>query len=189
MLIILEGPDNSGKTTLANALRSNPSVDYWHPGGAPKSLEDEERDMQGQHFKAVMHWPEPLIMDRCTAISQQVYNADITRLVPRDEAVRKLLALPDVIVVYCRPSTDRLMRTDTYTWREGEDEAHKQKIITRAHEWINRYDNLMQTIPHISYDYDAPSGPVVRANLQEALRGNVEAHSWLSSIINFRRTW
>jgi GTPase SAR1 family protein len=151
MRIILEGPDNAGKTTLANRIKHalGPRVDYFHPGGKPDDLEAEALCIEVQ--LDTLRASSSIIMDRCTPISQVVYNPDPELVGWRDHMWQRYLEL-DIVLIYCRPSTDRLLRVQDLTWREGETEEHKQKIIANQHTFVQRYDAIMQGKPNLSYE-------------------------------------
>lgn len=184
MRIILEGPDNAGKTTLASRLiKACPAIEYHHPGGKPDDFQHELRCIEEQ-----MGWLDSaaIIIDRVTPISQQVYNPDIVHDATRQEAL-KLMMAKNPIIIYCRPSTDRLMRFNDFTWREGESEEHKQKIIRNQHVFIERYDKIMRTVPCISYDFDDQANAnLITKQLQSGLLGNQSAIAWFNGIINYR---
>lgn len=164
MRVILEGPDNAGKTTLATFLRET-GVEYFHPGGPPKDFWAEVDNMIEQRNKLGVGGH--LIMDRVTCISQQVYNASLNLDPIRAQYLAELLQVRPIIV-YCRPSTDRLMRKEDLTWRDGETEEHKQKIIEGQHRFIERYDALMSRTPHIAYNFEEPQSSNIRAMLLNA---------------------
>lgn len=185
MNIVLEGPDNAGKTTLAHALlRESNRGTYFHPGGKPADLHAEMACMTEQYERLASDGPT--IVDRVTAISQQVYNADPELDPIRQTQLDVLRALPNVVFIYCRPPNEVLMDVGNYTWRQDETEEHKQKIITRAHEWIDRYDTIMQRVPCLTYNWrDEAHASVLRTKLVQAMRGSSEAAGWFHSVINF----
>lgn len=185
MRIILEGPDNAGKTTFAHELlKLHPLITYFHPGGKPNDVEAE-----GVCVEQQLNWLEnhsPILMDRCTPISQRVYNPDPELDQWRDHMWQRYVKI-GVVVIYCRPSTDRLLRVQDLTWRDDETEEHKQKIIKGQHSFIERYDALMQTIPNVCYDFeDRAHAEVLLKKTAQALTGSVEASRWFDNIINLR---
>jgi hypothetical protein len=181
--VILEGPDNAGKTTLAKLLTDAcPSVVYYHPGGRPDSQDEEARFLEDQ-YNRLFDGSKQYLMDRVTSISQQVYNPDHVLERTRRSCLFSLMEL-DLVLIYCRPSTDRLLRTQDLTWRPGETEEHKQKIIRGQHDFVQRYDLLMGTVPCISYDYEHPSAAVIRTKLVNALNGVAEDRRWFRDLVN-----
>lgn len=186
MRFIFEGPDNAGKTTLANGIKHlmGPRVDYFHPGGKPDDLEAEGLCVEQQ--LDALQFSSSIIMDRCTPISQRVYNPD-PQLEGWREHMWQRYVDRGVVVIYCRPSTDKLLRVQDLTWREGETEEHKQKIITNQHKFVQRYDALMQRIPNVCYDFeDQAHAAIIFDKTVQALSGQVSAIEWFHNLINLR---
>jgi hypothetical protein len=183
--LILEGCDNSGKTSLANSLVAVVGdLRYFHPGGRPTDFSHEVRCMAEQY--ELLSTTGNIVIDRVTSISQQVYNPDESHNDLRMSEREAILALNPVIV-YCRPSTDRLLRTQDLTWRDDESEEHKQKIIRHQHEFVKRYDEMFAKIPCISYDYeDVPHREVIFNKLVKAFKGSREDQQWFNHIMYMR---
>lgn len=178
--IILEGADNSGKTTLANALRENSSLTYFHPGGPPGSKENELACMVEQR-EVLYNGISSVVMDRCTAISQQVYAPETVMNQVRKAWLTDVLAT-GTLLVYCRPGTDWLMSFEHFTWRDGESEEHKKLILEKQHTFIERYDAVMHGLPHIGYDYRNEDAPVVLKHLKQALAGDFASEKFLRTV-------
>lgn len=143
-MIILEGADNSGKTTLAKKI----GLPVLAAGPAPKSVEQEQQCLITQMNYAGLSW----VMDRVTCISQQVYANRLFDRVLGDH-LSDLITMPTVIVVYCRPPDRTLMDMSTHNIKSYDTEEHLKSIIDNQHIFINRYDALMSTIPHVLYDW------------------------------------
>jgi hypothetical protein len=151
MSILLEGADNSGKTTLGKELlQLNAHLEYFHSGSAPLNEEHENLCLQQQF--AMCAKPQ-MIIDRATCISQQVYKDGRLHENKLLMEVDKLLQI-GTLIVYCRPSTDKLMSFEKFTWRSEESETYKQHVIANQHKYIERYDQVMHKIPHLLYDYE-----------------------------------
>lgn len=185
MNLILEGPDNAGKTTLGRKLveHSDGLISIHHPGGKPASIADEVTCYEGQ---LALLGGNNNILDRVTPISQQVYNPDPMLYEMRAEMLVNFAAWKPLIV-YCRPSTDRLLRTDDFSWRQDETEEHKQKIIRNQHTFIERYDRIFAKIPHLPYDYEDDVAASRLFNLMlAAFRGSEMSRSKLEYITNVK---
>jgi len=183
MNFILEGPDNAGKTTLANFLKASVGrARYFHPGGAPSDYVGETKCMEEQLDLLVDS--ESLILDRCTPVSQMVYNSSIKHDDDRMAVAHEFGRF--AVFVYCRPSTDRLLRTQDLTWRADETDEHKEKIITRQHEFVERYDKVMALIPCVTYDYDSQLCSAVPGMMVKALQDDRAAKEWFKKLINWR---
>lgn len=186
MRIILEGPDNAGKTSLAKRLieACGPEkVGYFHPGGKPDGVEAELKCLEHQtHLLRQSN----ILIDRITAISQQVYNPDGGMNELRREALNNIMSMQPVMI-YCRPSTDKLLRVQDLTWREDEDEAHKQKIIRNQHTFVERYDLIFSTTPCISYNYeDEAHREIIFKKLVNGINGSVDDIMWFRQIMYLR---
>lgn len=183
MKILLEGSDNAGKTTLARAIHDAcQHTFYFHPGGKPKDLEDEIAciDTQLQILNN-----DRVIMDRCTPISQMVYNPEPNQDVYRRRRLREYIQ-DDVVIIYARPSTDRLLRVQDLTWREDETEEHKQKIIQNQHIFIDRYDKVMAEVPCISYDFEESFANTIRIKAINAMNGSKPDFHWFRDLMFYR---
>jgi hypothetical protein len=99
----------------------------------------------------------------------------------RGWAVARLLDY-GVVVIYCRPYIDKLMRTDQYTWREDETEEHKQRILSNHLIYIEKYDQVMSKIPCIHVNYEDSSYPFILEQLITALKGDIEAQKWVRNL-------
>lgn len=185
MKVVLEGPDNAGKTTLAKRLREQVTgLEYFHPGGAPANTDAEIGCLTQQHD--MMQSRNRIILDRVTCISQQVYNSDIAGDWQRQQYADMMVATPGLVVIYCRPPNEVLMDVGNYKWRPEETEEHRQKIISRAMEFVHRYDEVMLRVPCISYDWkDAAHAQVIEQKLVQGLYGREDAATWFHNVIDF----
>lgn len=186
MRLLLEGPDNAGKTTLAKFIHEAvPNSFYYHPGARPDDMYQEMKCLEDQKHLFMHH--NFIIQDRCTAISQRVYNPHVNLDIVRKSFMDEMLAL-GIVVIYARPNFDRLMRIEDFTWREGEDEEHKQKIIKNQATFIERYDKIMAAIPCVTYDYeDETVSKIVRSKCVGAMSGNSDDFKWLKHIMHYRK--
>ena len=75
-LVILEGPDGAGKTTLAQALQMDFGMDYTHEGPPPA-----DRDVLAYYFGRLVEAARraPIILDRF-ALGERVYGPIIRGL-------------------------------------------------------------------------------------------------------------
>lgn len=188
MRFVLEGPDNSGKTTLARELADNvPATTYFMAGDPPRDWNHEQECVKQQ--RDILAANASILMDRVTCISQMVYNPDESLRVYRLKGLSEILKM-GAILVFCRPSSERLSRTDEFTWREGETEEHRQKIIQNQMTFVARYDRLMANFPCLMYDFESSSAATLRALMIESLNGSAEASRKLYATIRLgARTW
>lgn len=183
MNFILEGPDNAGKTTLAKYLeRTVQSAKYYHPGSAPADHDAEIRDM-GQQLDLLVG-NSSLILDRCTPVSQMVYNSAIQHDDDRMGMAQEFRKFG--VFIYCRPSSDKLLRVQDLTFREEETDVARENIIKRQHEFVDRYDKVMALVPCVSYDYDSSMCQSVPEMMVKALRGDEAAQAYFNKLIGWR---
>lgn len=152
MNVIVTGPDNGGKTTLADILVREGGYRYYHSGGPPRSSEEELRFLNEQ-FNLCLQRDQSYVLDRISGIAQQVYRDRIGEELLCAN-VRTIMALEHrPIIVYCRPPNDRLMAFENFTWRPEETDEEKQNILDNQHKFIDRYDAVMSKLPHVIYDF------------------------------------
>ena len=150
-MIILEGPDNTGKSTLAESLTLKLDWPVIHPGGKPAN--------QAEELRMILHQlklsKEDIIHDRVTCISQPVYN------VFRDDAIDlsyrfyldEMLKNPNCVIVYCRPPKWKILDLATHEAKAHDSPEHLKMITDNAVHILSEYDKMFETIPHVKYDY------------------------------------
>lgn len=149
MAIILEGFDNSGKSTLASYLSEKLKMPIHHPGGPPKN-DDEAFKCLDEQIKLAK---EPIIIDRVTSISRQCYDKNKLFNVVLTDALKTLLNQPRAILVYCRPPTNVLHDWKGHETKDYDSTDHIEYIMDQADNIISNYDRLMAQVPHISHDW------------------------------------
>lgn len=161
-MVVVEGADNSGKTTFAKSL----GMAYFSAGAAPNDAKELKACLRDQRNRAGMH----CVQDRLTCISQQVYSdAPEACLLMRD--LEEIVEIPQLIVVYCRPPERTLMDLSTHQQKSYDTEENMEKIARRQMEYVQRYDDLMERIPHVLYDWteqDDQSNAEIRGLLMMA---------------------
>lgn len=140
-MIILEGPDNAGKTTLAKQLSKALGIPERHserpnPAWTPvECLEHSSRQLR----------PQRAILDRVYAISEPIYGpvcrgksalGDKAR-----EAILDLYQRP-YLIIYCRPRRATILQNAGREQMPGVLENHVQLI--------QRYDDFMLDICRFS---------------------------------------
>ena len=178
MAIIVEGFDNSGKSTLAASL-GRPVV---HPG--PRPGPSEELDYLVEQLRTSVH---PVTMDRVTAISQPCYG-DIASLPFYLPYVRKMLDSYPCILIYCRPPTEVIKDFSNHVVKSYDDENKVRWLQDNADRIIANYDHVMAKIPHLRYDYTDPDPNVIELalNSSQSLGAWSDAKSYLRQPQRFR---
>ena len=141
-MIIVEGMDNTGKTTLiqqlAEDLKLTIAKTYYKPWG--------DRDEMVLYANWLEICPFPLIVDRHPFISELIYG---TTLRGHSHSDRSLAASVQGIhlVIYCRPPTDTILST-------LQDREQMEGVDKHAKALLDLYDEVVQDSVH--YDYTAP---------------------------------
>lgn len=160
MIIILEGPDNAGKSTLGQRLSADLQMDLIHPGGPPKNIVEVIARCQEQSATFQLSTEVDFMYDRVTCISDQIYRG-------REEYSRifeiyqgQLKSAKNVIVIYCRPSDERLKNFNDHVQKDHEDEAVVQHAINNVDRIVEEYDSLMSFMARdrhytmVKYDFE-----------------------------------
>jgi hypothetical protein len=150
-MIILEGPDNSGKSTLAKLFKMR-GFAVVHPGGAPSSPQQEEDMMLAQANNAALQ----IVHDRVTCISNPIYNlyrGDSKPDMRYGYWLSETLAKPGCVLVYCRPPIENMLNFATHEAKAHDSAEHLKMIESNAINLIKSYDLMMSFVPHIQYDY------------------------------------
>lgn len=151
MIIILEGPDGSGKTTLANKLQKQTGYMLLHRS-QPKTEEEKARMMD--EYMQVIKAGKNCIMDRCW-YSEMVYgpvmrDASVIGY-PQMYALEKQLARVGGLVIYCTGSLQTLWKR---CLARGEDYVVDKDTYTNIY---LGYQTIMEDVPHlipvVSYEY------------------------------------
>lgn len=141
MNIVLEGPDNSGKSTLARYLGERLQRPVIHSEGPDKYPgEIDERVRRYERF-------ENVLFDRHPCVSQAIYGRKraSAQLVHTDLIIRFYMSRP--VFVYCR----EWQGLDGHVVKEHDTEEHL-KSIAENHEWIVRqYERWAIDRAHVWY--------------------------------------
>lgn len=151
-MIILEGPDNSGKSTLGQKLARLLCVNVEHSVRPDKSLTPE----QCLEYSADQLRDRPVILDRVFALSEFVYST-VLRSGPQTglktpDLMRQLTEKP-VILIYCRPGFGRIICQNGRTQMAGVVE-NLESITTMYDQVIAQWIASQTNIIILHYDYD-----------------------------------
>ena len=155
-MIILEGPDNSGKSTLGSGLKKllgwnlEHGKRFYHYSVSPF-----DRGETVYREALVQLTPRAVIMDRCYAIGENVYGPIIrgdNQLNHRAKDALMMLANSQHLIIYCRPHI-----TDITGTTKEEMAGVKENLRKITH----TYDVVMGNLEKagafvITYDYNKP---------------------------------
>ncbi len=153
-MIIIEGMDNSGKSTLASRISKKLDIPYHH------NIKPESHDkfVQGFFLQLAGSW-ELRIQDRFSPISELVYGS-----VVRDKSVLEachfkyldmMLRGNHATIIYCRPKVETILNFKDRDQMEG--------VVEKSLILIKRYDWLMGVLEErypeniIKYNYESDS--------------------------------
>lgn len=147
-MIIIEGMDGSGKTTLAQQLSfrlGNVPIKRFVTSGGPTNydlvVERTKATLTELHDQVTQNQRPVVIYDRFPLISEAVYGPILRGRNhfgdEWDSLIESLLAL-DPIVIYCRPGIKYIMQNI----RETADNQ-MEGVVSMARELIDAYDELM----------------------------------------------
>lgn len=168
MAIIVEGFDNSGKSTLAASF----GFDVIHPGPRPKTLMEEASYMEAQAKQARL----PVVLDRVTCISTPCYSGKIEQR--HHDALQELVKTQSCVIVYCRPPIEIIKDFSRHVVKGYDELKQLEWLLANAEEIVHRYDMLMATVPHMLYDYTNPDNNVV----QSAYSAQLTRGAWIRSL-------
>lgn len=152
MAIVLEGFDNSGKTTLGKRLAKALGTPVMHPGPRPMTPEQVDECLSKQ--RRLMRYP--LIMDRVTCISHNAYSKDEALDMYLVSEAHFLFGPPtDNTLIYCRPPLEVIKDFSKHEVKFYDEELHLDWIKRNADRVVARYDEIMASLPHIKWDYTA----------------------------------
>ena len=148
-LIILEGPDGAGKTTLAKILTEVLGAHYVHFGPLPKVRYGLARLYVEAMLRAL--WGDtPVVMDRCwlsEPIYGQVFRQNEDRVGLKRRLLERLAMRCEVLVIQCT-TNNAVMETNFLSGRPeylANVEQHRQVV--------NLYTKMTTSLPVLKYDY------------------------------------
>lgn len=161
-VIVLEGPDCGGKTTLANWLVKNHDCQLVHTG-PPQGLPFQEymSQLMDVDLKRRMGMDtRPVVFDRLH-LGERVYGPivrDNDRLGPYyNRMLDRVLLGFGAVIVYCAPC-DRQLTVDEWRKRaaEGKELITNEGLFEKV---LQEYQSLMvkQIVSLAMYDYTAPN--------------------------------
>ena len=150
MIIIIEGPDGSGKTTLAKQLSQQTGWSIVHRS-QPKSEEEKAQMMQG--YIDALKMGKNMIFDRCW-YSEMAYGPTMRDesviSYPQMYALEALAAKHGALIIYCTDKPDTLWRR---CQKRGEDYIiHKADFIDIC-EAFEEIMSVPHRIPVVKYGY------------------------------------
>lgn len=172
MRIIVEGPDNAGKSTLVAFLSHQLALPVHHSGGPAKS--PEEARERATRFLAM----DNVVFDRFPLISEPIYCGAI-RGAPdpyEGSGIEEKLRLLRPVMIYCRPPVPRLLNFATHQEKERayDTKEHLEGIKRNALAIVQRYDAVMATWDCLHHSYTGD--PELRNLIVRYIKDTVQLH-------------
>ena len=150
MLIIIDGPDGSGKTTLAKRLADITGYEYFH-FSYPTSPA-EKRCMVQKYRDFIKNHPNA-ILDR-SWYSEMVYGPivrGVSHVSRKDmQDLEILLCKHGGLIIYCTDKPEVLWQRAT---KRGEDYITKYETFEAICELFDDILGVQHLIPVVKYDY------------------------------------
>lgn len=151
MIIIIEGPDGSGKTTLAEKLSKQTGYPVVHHS-YPKT--DEEKRMMLSYYLDTIETGKNMIIDRCW-YSEMVYGEAIRGSsaisFPEMYLLETKLAKHGALIIHCTDKPKTLWRRAT---KRGEDYVVDYETFERICTGFDVLMSVPHLVPVVKYDYE-----------------------------------
>lgn len=158
MIIILEGPDGAGKTTLAEALRHRLQPDRMTQivkhGPYTNLVPEELCKIYFRSMTQALTYNDHVIMDRSwlsERIYGNVYRGGADRVdMPRKRMLERVALARGAVVVHCQPSFE--LCATAFTSRSDDEYLDTLKQLQQVYD---EYETLKlhTSLPVIHYDY------------------------------------
>lgn len=143
-MIIVEGFDASGKSTLAKKIADKLGWPVLHTGGPTKNYDDVVSCLARSRKRMAMY----VVQDRITHVSEAVYSM-LTQPKQSAVAIRCLHEIHDgVTMIYCRPPTAFLLEAlkNQHIAKGYDSPNHLAHVLENARQLIAIYDTVMEIV-------------------------------------------
>lgn len=167
-MLIIEGPEGSGKSRLAELLRNHTSFEVVH-SRPPLTQDPEELDRRLERSRALLLLP--VIQDRTPWVSEPIYSVlfgygPVSTWPAYVEGLRSMGAK----VVYCRPPDETIRDSMCRVPKDHKSAAYERRILLNADRLISLYDDFMDALdPWVRFDWTLESGRLVEKRLIRVL--------------------
>lgn len=134
-MVVLEGPDGGGKTTLAEVLSKSLKLEHIRSEGPEKY--PGEIDERIQRYHRGYGGDKRALFDRHPCVSQLAYGLVHNQSQPRNELVQQFYDM-EPLLIYCRPGPVKVQHTASGEWDTPE---YLAKVDSKMKELTKWYDN------------------------------------------------
>ena len=178
-MIVVEGMDNSGKTTLVQQISSRFNIQIQPSLGPPTP------EKAFQILTEFILARDLRVYDRLVAFSDTVYGPPLRQRVVTDPTqwtwIHRILRTQPFII-YCRPPTERVL--------DFGDRGQMDGVVARAKQLLRGYDSLFNSLEdffgvgsYTTYDYTNPaSEESLWLNLEEYVGRHLDFQSMLDRL-------
>lgn len=158
MIIVIEGPDGAGKSTLANKLSKKSNKKVLHTGGQSST----PGELLGR-VKMIEANPD-CIVDRFPYLSEIIYRQhpliiDHKILLSKWEDFKKN---NNVFLIYCRTDLKTMSENISHEKKAHKSAEYLEEIKQRHPNIVDRYDQLFRTISfNFKYNWQKDNLPCV----------------------------
>lgn len=178
-MIIVEGPDNSGKSTLIKwILKEFPVRELKHGRhGPPRNAFDIKIRTEIILNEAIRsRYKNGVIVDRFSLIGESIYGPilrgkDLWTEIPQDKIrLEGVLNTLNPFIIYCRPDEETILDMSHHQVKDYDTEEHVLNITKNQKLIIKAYDNYFaRTNPHNFYKYNYKMGEDALFELKQLL--------------------
>ena len=153
MRVIVEGPDNSGKSTLCSAIAAITGRGVAHSGGRERSPEE----IIGRCHN-LLALPDDVIHDRHPIISNPIYGMTVCPNTPIPHELTRQLYAQRPLFIYCRAEPDRGM--EDHVMNEQDTAEYVGAVDQHYDELVHQYDEWALEHAHLIYRIGQPYRPI-----------------------------
>ena len=154
-MIIVEGPDGSGKTTLIKHLQSIATFYMYHSKGPVTDLKDGL-----MRTNALYTYPFNSIMDRCVLISEPIYGPIVRNIDIFDQHLtglwQRLKEKIDPTIIMCSPPYDtaeeNIKNIEEVYNKSWKTDDHLDLVIKKYKLLLIKYDDIYARLVDMKFN-------------------------------------
>lgn len=157
-LVIIEGPDGAGKSTLIQNLVAMGGFVSIHTGGPPRDRQDLEDKLDKIKLAFDIAGDDILLLDRHPAVSDPIYSkVSGSRSFMTPGFLGEQVWSMHPVFVYCRGSADSMRKNISKTPKAHKSPEQLLQVIQHHGEIVQLYDAFFSLVPHIKYNWQTDS--------------------------------